>query len=125
MLEILLVVFLCRGMGKLLRNKGRKPLLFQILLVLSWIGGELLGGVAGGIIHVLQHGDQPFEPGLSVYLLALCGAVCGAGFWFLVAWLLPSAQPSSAAPFAPGGEAFQLPADADPNNPYMPPTTRG
>jgi hypothetical protein len=123
MLEIIFVIVLCRGMGRLLRSKDRKPLLFQILLVVAWIGGEFLGGVVGGVIHVVQHGDAPFEPGLPVYLLALAGAASGAGLMFLIAWLLPPAYQGPVASSQFTGQTFQLPEDADRNNPYIPPTT--
>ena len=36
MLEVILMIFLCRGMGRLLRSKDHKPLLFQILLVIAY-----------------------------------------------------------------------------------------
>ena len=46
MLEIILVIFMCKSIGKKLRAKGRKPLVFQFMLVVMWIGGEIAGGIA-------------------------------------------------------------------------------
>ena len=46
MLEIILVYFMCKSIGKKLRAKGRKPLVFQFMLVVMWIGGEIAGGIA-------------------------------------------------------------------------------
>ena len=92
MLEIILLYFLCKSLGSMLREKGRNPLAFQILLVLFWFGGEFMGGVVAAIVHAARYGDGPQELGLGVYLFALVGAACGAGLWFLVAGLMPPKQ---------------------------------
>ena len=89
MLEIILLIYLGKSIGAIVRSKGRKPLGFQILLVMLWIGGEFFGGVVAGVVHAVRHGDVPFEFGISVYLYALGGAGCGAGFCFLLAYLMP------------------------------------
>ena len=71
MLEIILLIYLCKSIGAIVRSKGRKPLVFQILLVMLWIGGEFFGGVVAGVVHAVRHGDVPFEFGISMYLYAL------------------------------------------------------
>jgi hypothetical protein len=89
MLEIVLLYFLCKSLGSMLREKGYQPLAFQILLVVFWFGGEFLGGVVAAVVHVMRHGDAPPEFGLGIYLFAIVGAACGAGLWFLIASLMP------------------------------------
>lgn len=124
MLEILLLVWLCTTLGKLLRSKGRKPLVFQILLVVSWFGAEFCAGVIAAIVQEVRGGGQPggvFD--WKLYLFALIGAASAAAFWFLVAYLIPPKQPDYATPqFAgpPGASPVYQPP-ADPNNPYAPP----
>jgi hypothetical protein len=71
MLEILALIYLSRKNGGIAEKKGHKPGRYKLLTVLLWFGGELLGGILGGI---LAGGD-----GGPVYLLALVGAVVGAG----------------------------------------------
>ena len=92
MLEIILVFMLCKSIGNVLRNKGRNPVLFQVLLVLMWIGGEIAGFIVGAIVYAMQHGGPPDGFELSSYVFAIVGAACGAGFTFLVAHLIPAAQ---------------------------------
>jgi hypothetical protein len=75
MLEIILVSLLVRRIGALLREKGRKPLLFQFLTVVLWFGGELTGAVIGAIA----------EMGAGAYLLALLGAAAGAAVAYAIA----------------------------------------
>ena len=83
MLEIVLLYFLCKSMGNVLRDKGRKPLGFQILLVIM-IGlgcpGLALGliGVGFGIAGLLQKDRNKLFPGLELALNALVIlAICG------------------------------------------------
>ena len=86
MLEILLMWRLARSIGNLLRAKGRSAGGFQVLAIVLWIGGELLGATVGALCE-LQAGS---------YLLALLGAAAGAGLAYHIA--------ASAAP-EPGFEA--------------------
>jgi hypothetical protein len=111
-LEILVLVGLCKGMGALMESKGRNPLVLQILAVVGWIGGEIVGVIAGVVWHHLQHPDE--DPGFAVYLFALAGAVLGAGFPFLIAFVIPARQPEM--PYMP--LANQPARPFDPNNPY-------
>lgn len=96
MLELILLVVLCKSIGNVLRNKGRNPLLFQIMLVGMWIGGEIAGFIVGDVIYAIRHGAAPDEFELSGYLYAIVGAACGAGFTFLVAHLMPAASEAEA-----------------------------
>ena len=129
MCEILLVVWLCSSLGKVLREKGRKPLVFQILLGISWFVGEVGGAIIGGIFLAISGGGGGDGFDFTIYIFALIGAACAAGFWFAVAYAMPPVeQPWSAAGAGVGGKVgptigpppgFDPPAD--PNNPYSPP----
>ena len=89
MIEIFIVFALCRALGNKLREKERNPLGYQFLLVVLWILGEIMGGIAGLIIGMIaENGDEPSL--LFVYGGGLLGAACGAGTVFLIAHLLPS-----------------------------------
>jgi hypothetical protein len=91
MLEILALYFMCKSMGNMLRDKGHKPLGYQVLLVLFWFGGEFVGAVATTVMLALVSGPNAVEQGFNVlaYVGALIGAVMGAGLAFLIAKLLP------------------------------------
>lgn len=93
MLEIILVIVLCKSIGNVLRNKDRNPLLFQVMLVAMWIGGEIVGAIVGMIVYAIQHGAPPDGIALVPYLFAIAGAGCGAAITFLIAHLMPPAEP--------------------------------
>ncbi|EMI57508.1 hypothetical protein [Rhodopirellula sallentina] len=115
MLEIFLVIGLCKTIGKLLRGKGRKPFWMQVLLVVSWIVGEFAGGIVAAIVHVIRYGENA-PMGIGVYVFAILGAALGAGFTFLIAYLLPANHPHSSLEVS--GGTFER--HIDPNNPYAP-----
>lgn len=123
MLEIVIVYFLCKGVGDILRKKNRAPLPLQIMTAVLWVGGEIAGGVVWGVMTALS-GKQAQEFDFTLYLFALVGAGLGAGFSFLVAFLIPAKQPPQPAynpyGYAPPGGNFTGPA-GDPTNPYAPP----
>jgi hypothetical protein len=103
MLEILLVIYLCKQIGNVLRNKGRSPGWYQAMLVAFWIIGELMGGI---IAMVIMGG----EANALAYLGALAGAAAGAGLAFFVAH-----QATPAAQMAPRGFAVMpYPSQRDP-----------
>src|SRR5215208_4012508 len=80
MLEIILLIFLTRKVGEIVRSKGRKPGWFQLLTVVLWIGGELTGAVIGAVIGELR------DTGIGLaYLFALLGAGAGAGLSIVIA----------------------------------------
>ena len=78
MLEILALVYLCRKNGSIAEKKGHKPGRYKALSVLLWFGGEISGAIVGGILDVAGGG------GGLVYLLALGGALAGAGMSRLI-----------------------------------------
>jgi len=79
-LEILLVIYLCKQIGNMLRNKGRSPGWYQALLVVLWIFGEIAGGITA---MLLLNDGTGFNA--AAYLGALCGAAVGAGVAFYLA----------------------------------------
>lgn len=85
MLEVLLLIYLCKELGKILRAKGRSAGWFQFLLVILWFGGELFGAVAAAIIG--------FDSGAAIYLGALLGAAGGAVLGFVIAKSVAPARP--------------------------------
>jgi hypothetical protein len=80
MLEIILLIFLTRRVGEIVRSKGRNAGWFQVLTVALWIGGELAGGIVGAIVGVMTDSGALFA-----YLFALVGAAIGAGASILIA----------------------------------------
>jgi hypothetical protein len=73
MLEILILIHLCRKNGGIAEKKGHKPGRYKLLTVLLWVGGEIFGGIVGAFLAGEGGGAGP------VYLLALLGALAGAG----------------------------------------------
>jgi len=50
MIEIIVLIFLTREIGKLAFNKGLKPLTWKIYTVVSWIVTEIIGFMLGLMI---------------------------------------------------------------------------
>ncbi len=121
MLEIILLIWLCTSMGKVLRAKNRRPLLMQILVVLTWFGAEVCGVIATMIFVAVTQGAETLEGtnlGVS-YLVALLSAALSVLVLFGVAWLLPPRE--AHAPVARAYEAGDGSIDLAPDNPYNPP----
>jgi Na+-transporting methylmalonyl-CoA/oxaloacetate decarboxylase beta subunit len=95
MLEIIILIFLTRHVGGIVRSKGRTAGWFQVLTVVLWIGGELTGAVIGAIVGALTDSGR-----LLAYLFALLGAAAGAGISILIARSL-SAKTYDAPPQPP------------------------
>lgn len=92
MLEVFLVLALCVAVGKLVREKGRKPFWVQFLLVVCWVLGEFVGGFLASVLHRSILGpDQPW--GVWVYLSAIAGGLAGALLSFVFAISLPDQLP--------------------------------
>lgn len=126
MLEIFIVYSMCKSIGTKLREKGRSPLLFQIMLVVMWIGGEVAGAIVGIIIEMIRNGpinDDGFN--WMVYLFALIGAAIGAAITFAIVSFLPPVAPRhDAFGSQPGGAPNFDYLQNDPNNPYASPPPR-
>ena len=122
MLEIIVLWQLCKSLGRILRDKGRKPRPFQILLVVMWFGGELAAGFVAGIVQVARQGQ--LDPGVNpaVYLFAVLGAACGAGITFLIARQLSPIGEEQPADFGEVSPALLPLGDLMPSdNPYQSP----
>src|SRR4051812_37574450 len=81
MLEILLLVYLCKRLGVMLRGKGRSPGWWQFLLVVCWFGGELVGALT--MVFIVAEPGTGFDA--TAYLGALLGAAGGTTFVFVLA----------------------------------------
>ena len=93
MLEIFIVVHLCRKLGELCRSRGRTAGWYQLLLVVAWIFGEIFAAIMGAIVYFLIDGTNraDFEPPMAVlYLSGLAGAGLGAWSVFLLVKFLPN-----------------------------------
>jgi hypothetical protein len=80
MLEIILLIALTRRIGHILEQKGRKSGWYKLLTVVLWFGGEVAGGIVGGVVVAVSGVNE-----LIIYLIALIGAAVGAGAAFLIA----------------------------------------
>jgi len=115
-LEILLLVGLCKWMGSIMRGKGRNPLLLQILTVMSWFGGLIAGAIAGAVYSLVNNPNQDPEV-LTLYLFALPFGALSVGIIFAIAFILPPVQQTPQ--YYSQGNTFSPPID--PNNPYQSP----
>lgn len=125
MLEIILVIALCKNLGARVRAKGRTAWPFQTMLVFLWFGGELVGGIVAGIMHAIRNGGVPVDTfDLSLYAIALASAGLGAGLVYLIVALLPSITDEfdMSQQGLPATDAGMPPVD--PNNPYASPRGR-
>jgi hypothetical protein len=89
MLEILLIIFLARKIGAMVEAKGHGKILYQVVFVAFWFGGEVFGAIAGVILA--SSGGK--EPGFAIpYICALIGALVGAVAAFILAACIPEVQ---------------------------------
>jgi hypothetical protein len=68
MLEIILLVTMCRRLGEKARAKRHTAGKYQFLLVLFWFGGEIGGGMVAAFLSVIfgVFVDFQGEPNLAV-----------------------------------------------------------
>lgn len=125
MLEIILVFGLCKHLGGQVRAKGRRAWPYQIMLVVFWLGAEVMTGIAAGIVYAIQYGAVPEQLSLWVYAIALAGAGLGAGLAYLIVALLPPIEDALNTPeqtVSAAGAFGPPPIDSD--NPYASPRNR-
>lgn len=84
MIEIIVIWRLVVYIGKIAAQKGLKKPRYQVMAVLLWICGELLGSILSNII--LGNSGSFW----LIYGMALIGAVAGAGIAFLIMKFLPN-----------------------------------
>jgi hypothetical protein len=119
MLEILLVIHLCRRIGARLQKKGRPSGWYKLFVVVAWFGGELAGGFVGGIASALINGPDEESALLPVYLAALAGAGLCTAFVFFLASQVPDAR--GPQPAAAGPEGAMPQPVRETGNPYQAP----
>ena len=78
MLEIIVVIFMVRSIGKIVHEKGGKAWGYQLLLIVLWLLGELIGAIIGALV---VGGDNI----LVMWIFALVGALAGAKIAFEMA----------------------------------------
>jgi hypothetical protein len=83
MLEILIVIALYRNISAKAEAKGRSGGGYGCMVVLFWLGGEVLGAIAAAVLSTAKNGGG--EPNmLFVYGGALVGAIIGATIAFVI-----------------------------------------
>ena len=123
MLEIVVLFFLCKSLGNKLREKGRTPIGYQLLLIVAWFGAEAVTGFVWGVVAAIQNGGQPVNLGIGVYVAAIAAAGFTAGLIFFIVHLLPSLHPVQQTQFGhnvPFGQNVP-PSPSNSNNPFEPP----
>jgi hypothetical protein len=84
MIEIIVIWRLAVFIGRAANQKGLKKTRYQIMAVLLWLCGELLGVLLGYVIFAGKSSFWPF------YIMALIGGITGAVLAFLIMRLLPN-----------------------------------
>lgn len=89
MIEIIALIFICRTIGNIARNKGRAAIVYQALGVGLWFAFAFAGAVAAIIIAAVATGSE--DPSmLIVYAGALLGAFMSMIFSIGLVGILPS-----------------------------------
>ncbi len=88
MLEYYILSRLCSSLAQILHEKGRSPGGYQVLLVVLYILSEIAGFILGLVIGMIVLNNDDVAWVIAV-LGALLGAVCAAGFMFLLVKSLP------------------------------------
>lgn len=92
MLEILILRQLCRRIGQIAREKGRKAGGYQFMLVMLWFAGELGAAFVTAIILFIIH-DEEWEQYLFLtYIAAVVGAALMSWLGFQIVKSLPSVK---------------------------------
>jgi hypothetical protein len=86
MLEIIVVWRLAVHIGNEATQKGLKKLGYQVMAILLWICGEVIGAALGNIIFGTQGSLW------QRYVATLLGGIVGAGIAFLVMKLVPTQE---------------------------------
>ncbi len=82
MLELLVVIFLCRKIGEEVRPKGYKPLGLQILAVVAWYGTQFGFGFFWGM--------QGWDDGWGFYVGCIAVGAAAGGSVYVFAKSLPA-----------------------------------
>jgi uncharacterized protein YcfJ len=76
MLEIIAIISVSKTIREIALSKRLKPAKYIIIMIVLWLGFELLGGIIGAII---------FGAGLESYLIAIVGAGIGGYLGYNIA----------------------------------------
>ena len=90
MLEIIIIILLCRKIWEVADDRGVSPIMYVCLLIAFWFGGEIVGAIIGAIVAVaILHAND----NLSVIMISWVGALCGAACGAMLAFVLVSVHP--------------------------------
>lgn len=93
MLEIFVVIGLCKKMGELMRGKGyEKPFWFQFFVPIFWLGGEFIGALVYSILRAVR-GEPAGGFDLKLYLVAIVAAALATALYFVIAKSFPTRAP--------------------------------
>ena len=93
MIEIIVLTFLCKKMGSVLRDKGWGTTFWmQVAVIIAWFGGMVAAAFAYGVYAVITQGEATVQyPSLMVlYSLCFLGAAVGIGLLFTLVSFFPS-----------------------------------
>jgi hypothetical protein len=107
MIEILVLMNLCRKLSAMAAEKGRSRG-WGALGALAWFGGEVIGFLIGVALDL----------GAGAYVVALvCAAIAMTIVWYSVKGMQPGGM---VAAYASTGSSIENP-NYDPKNPFSPP----
>ncbi len=90
MIEIIALYNLCKRIGIAAREKGRRAIGYQLLMILFWFSGEFGAGFTFVLLLFLAFGEEGANGYLPlVYIAAMLGAGVGAWLAFKVVAGLP------------------------------------
>jgi hypothetical protein len=95
MLEIIALVFICRALGRIVRDKGRTAIGYQVLAVALWFLFEFIGAIVVTIVIIVATGNQ--DPDM---LYAYVGALAGAGLSLFISFGIVKMLPAKSDPYA-------------------------
>jgi hypothetical protein len=89
MIEIIILFKLCGRIGDAARDKGRRAIGYQLMLLLFWFGGEVVTMLLAGMALVALYGEEFKKYLLFAYIAAVAGAFLGAWIVFRIVAGLP------------------------------------
>jgi hypothetical protein len=89
MIEIIILFKLCGRIGEAARDKGRRAIGYQLMLLLFWFGGEVVTALLAGMAIAALCGEEFKKYLLFVYIAAVAGAALGAWIAFRIVAGLP------------------------------------
>src|SRR4051794_21043587 len=92
MIEILLLISLCRKIGDRAREKGLSPGWYKFFVVVAWFGGELMGAIAAEIASQVILDERQGDNLLLVYLFAIFTASLFVWFVFKLVAIRPDLE---------------------------------